>query len=75
MTAWRDLGAASSQTQGVLAAFAPRAALVYAPTADRKRSSRRRWPVYDRVPLALDFVDNPAVSAASTTRLGALTSS
>ena len=57
-----DLGGRfSSQSIGRSAAFAPRAALVYAPNADRKTIIRAGGGLfYDRVPfLAADFLDNP----------------
>lgn len=50
-----------SQSMGRSAAFAPRAALVYAPSADRKTIIRMGTGLfYDRVPfLAADYLDNP----------------
>ena len=57
-----DLGGrVSSESVGRAAAFAPRAALVYSPSEDRKTIIRAGAGLfYDRVPLlAADFVDNP----------------
>jgi len=73
-----DLGGRfSSQTQGRSAAFAPRAALVYAPTADRKMIIRAGAGLfYDRVPLlALGFADNPTRVSSFYSPTGVLTNS
>jgi hypothetical protein len=73
-----DLGGRfSSQSQGRSAAFAPRAALVYAPAADRKTIIRAGAGLfYDRVPLlALDFARNPARFTSFYNRSGTLINS
>ena len=73
-----DLGGRlSSQSIGRSAAFAPRAAFVWAPSADRKTIIRAGAGVfYDRVPLlAADFLDYPTRVTSFYNPAGVLTDS
>jgi hypothetical protein len=70
-----DLGGRlSSQSIGRSAAFAPRAALVWAPSADRKTIIRAGGGLfYDRAPLlAADYLDYPTRVASFYSPAGAL---